>query len=197
MRLVTSVPGGAFDGVKTPASKASPNARPTSTRPILIKCVAFVPSADVGEPSPEFDDRIGNSAIERAAISLAVDSGQSLHGMPAMVRARLSVASTLGNAASLPASCHGSCPSRANTETKQSTIPFPSVPTAAKRNSFNPERRRAKASVLGIGYPKISGDLKQRYEVGGWAIQLPTVRRSRPIAIRRRCANKHRTPRGG
>jgi hypothetical protein len=34
-------------------------------------------------------------------------------------------------------------------------MPFASVPTAAKRNSFNPERRKAKASVLGIGIPKI------------------------------------------
>jgi hypothetical protein len=29
-------------------------------------------------------------------------------------------------------------------------MPFDSVPTAAKRNSFNPDRRKAKASVLGI-----------------------------------------------
>jgi hypothetical protein len=29
-------------------------------------------------------------------------------------------------------------------------MPFASVPTAAKRNSFSPERRKAKASELGI-----------------------------------------------
>ena len=157
MRLVTSLPRvfGASDVVKTPASKASANARLTSTRPILIKRAAFVPSADVCRSSPDFGDRIGNSAIKRVAISVAAGSGQALLGMPAMVCARLSVASTLGNPASLAASRHGSCPSRANTETKQSTMPFASVPTTAKRNSFNPERRKAKASVPGIGIPKI------------------------------------------
>ena len=63
---------------------------------------------------------------------------------------RLSVASNFGSLASLPASTHGSFPDRANTETTLRVMPFASVPTGAKRNSFNPEREKAKASELGI-----------------------------------------------
>jgi hypothetical protein len=93
---------------------------------------------------------VGSNAINLVAIAVAAGSGQTLVGMPAMIRARLSIASGFGRPANLPASCHGSFPSRANTETKLRVMPFASVPTAAKRNSPNPERRKAKASVLGI-----------------------------------------------
>ena len=78
------------------------------------------------------------------------DAGSLLFIQFAMIRARLSVASGFGNPANLPASSHGSFPSRANTEAKLRVMPFASVPTAAKRNSFSPERRKAKASELGI-----------------------------------------------
>src|ERR1700733_11169014 len=70
--------------------------------------------------------------------------------MLVMLRARLSVASDFGNLANRPASSHGSLPSRANTETRLRVMPFASVPTGAKRNSFNPDCRKAKASVLGM-----------------------------------------------
>jgi hypothetical protein len=95
-------------------------------------------------------DCVGSSTIKRAAIPIAVCSGQMLVGMLAMLRAKLSVASDFGNPASLPASSHGSFPSRANTETRLRVIPFVSVPTGAKRNSFNPDCCKAKASELGI-----------------------------------------------
>ena len=85
---------------------------------------------------------------------VAAGSGQMLVGMSAMVRARLAAASDFGKLASRPASPHGSCPSRANTESTLSVMPFASVPIAAKRNSFNPDRRKAKASVLGISIPR-------------------------------------------
>jgi hypothetical protein len=68
--------------------------------------------------------------------------------MPAMLRARLCVASDLGNLASLLASCHGSSPNRANKETTLRAMPFASIPTVAKRKSFSLERRKAKTSVL-------------------------------------------------
>lgn len=67
-----------------------------------------------------------------------------------MMRDRFSVASAFGNPASLLASCHGSVPCRANSETTLRVMPFDSVPTGANRNSFSPERRKAKASVLAI-----------------------------------------------
>jgi hypothetical protein len=70
--------------------------------------------------------------------------------MLAMIRPKVSVASNFGSLASLLASSHGSFPNRANTETTLRVMPFASVPTGAKRNSFNPERDRAKASELGI-----------------------------------------------
>ena len=67
-----------------------------------------------------------------------------------MIRARLSVASRFGSLASLPASSHGSLPDRANTDTTLRVMPFASVPTGAKRNSFNPDRGKANASELGM-----------------------------------------------
>jgi hypothetical protein len=101
---------------------------------------------------PASPDNVGSSAIKRAAIVVADCSGQMLVGMLAMIRARLSVASDLGSLASLPASSHGSFPNRANTETTLRVMPFASVPTGAKRNPFNPERDKAKASELGISH---------------------------------------------
>jgi hypothetical protein len=70
--------------------------------------------------------------------------------MLVMLRARLSVASDFGNLANRPASSHGSLPSRANTETRLRVMPFASVPTGAKRNSFNPDCWKANASELGM-----------------------------------------------
>jgi hypothetical protein len=84
------------------------------------------------------------------AIVVAACSGQTLVDMLAMIRARLSIASGFGNPASLPASCHGSLPSRANTETTLRVMPFASVPIGAKRNSSSAERLKAKASELGM-----------------------------------------------
>jgi hypothetical protein len=57
----------------------------------------------------------------------------------------------------LPASRHGSFPNRANTETRFRVMPFASVPTGAKRNSFSPDRRKAKTSLFGINgrFPSI------------------------------------------
>ena len=87
---------------------------------------------------------------QSVAIVVAACSGQTLVGMLAMIRARLSIASGFGNPVSLPASCHRSFPSRANTETTLRVMPFASVPAGAKRNSFSPECLKAKASELGI-----------------------------------------------
>jgi hypothetical protein len=52
--------------------------------------------------------------------------------------------------ASLLASCHGSFPNRANTETTLTVMPFASGPTTAKRKSFSLDRRKAKTSGLGM-----------------------------------------------
>ena len=79
-----------------------------------------------------------------------------LVGMLVMLRARLSVASDFRNLASRSASSHGSFRRRANTETRLSVMPFASVPTGAKRNSSNPDCRKAKASKLGMLYATMS-----------------------------------------
>jgi len=147
--LVTPLPSGIGAG-KTPAWKAITHATDTRMSPIIRKRPALAPSADVDGVRRDSPDWLGNSAIKRVAIAVAACSGQTLLGMLAMIRARLSVASDFGNPANRPASSHGSFPSRANTETRLRVMPFASVPTAAKRNSFSPERRKAKASEQGI-----------------------------------------------
>src|ERR1700722_7751838 len=94
-----------------------------------------------------------------------------LVGMLAMIRARLSVASGFDNLASLPASSHGSLPSRANTETTLRVMPFASVPTEAKRKSFNPERCKAKASELGMLDSHNENTMNTGYRVRRTSIQ--------------------------
>jgi hypothetical protein len=152
---------GAFNVVNTPCVMATTHATHTNTTAILRKGRHFAPCADAGRLRRVSPDCIGSSAIKRAAIAVAACKGQMLIGMLAMLRARLSVASDLGNLASLSASSHGSFPIRANTETKLRVMPFVSVPTGAKRNSFNPDCRKANTSELGMLNSYAGMDIQQ------------------------------------
>src|ERR1700739_3525635 len=93
---------------------------------------------------------VGRSVIKPAASTVADGSDQRLVGILTMLCARFSIASDCGNAASLPASSHGSLPSRASNEITLRVMPFASVPTGANRNPLSPDRGKAKASELAI-----------------------------------------------
>lgn len=134
------------------ASKAKAHTMETRTTAIEIERRRVAPSARAGDFGCALAASVGRSAIKPTAISLAACSGHRLAGMLEMLRARLSVASEFGNLASLSASFHGSLPVRAKTESTLSDMPLASVPMHAKRKSLNPERRKAKASALGMTY---------------------------------------------
>ena len=116
----------------------------------------------------------GRSAIKRVAIGVASARGHGLAGIPAMVRARLSIAAGFGSPASLPASRHGSSPSRAKTDAGLRVIPLRSTPTAAKRNWSKPERFRANASELGMAG---SSNTWSNTLVNMWSSALYIIRR--------------------
>ncbi len=85
---------------------------------ILIKRAAFALASGTDGLCPGPFGRVGSSATKRAAIAVAAFNGQTLLGIPAMLCARFSVASAIGNPANLPASSHGSFPARANIESR-------------------------------------------------------------------------------
>lgn len=86
--------------------------------------------------------RRGNSATKRAAIVRRSDDPDGPSGSAAINEANLSVAVSLGNCASLAASCQGSTSSRANAERTLSSISFLSSPIGANRKSLNSDPRK-------------------------------------------------------
>jgi hypothetical protein len=136
-------------GVK-PTSRAIAHAMHARAMTTAKERRSFTACSGAKEFAASLDVCVGRSAIKPAAMTVADGSDQRLAGMLTMLCARLLVASDTGNAASLPASRHGSFPSRASNETTLRVIPFASVPIGANRNSFSPERRKAKASELAM-----------------------------------------------
>lgn len=143
---------GASNDVKKPDPKATTLAMHTSMMMIRKRPRVLALCASNGEPGAGGTACAGSSTTKPVAIAIAACCDHRLAGIPVMLRAKLSIAADFGKLASLPASSHGSCPIRARTETTLRVMPFVSVPTAAKRNSFSPERRKAKASWLGMLY---------------------------------------------
>jgi hypothetical protein len=138
--------------VNRPNVEAIPNAATTSSSPIPTKRATRHRSID--GPDGVSPNRVGRSVTKPVAIVVASRSVQTLFGVRTIASAILSMASLLGRLTSFPASFQGSSPWRANTDSKFRIMPFRSVPTEAKRNSFKPERLKAKVSELGIINPE-------------------------------------------